>query len=232
MVAGRTVLLLVALLAAGSAVAGDVARPVSSGALHFGLLVGPSPGRLVVGFLDESRGTGRGYDLAVLDLDGDGRPETRRPMSVQKYDDDWIVHGFSFTVDGRDYTLELDGLAPGPLRTVHVDWTVSWTDETTIPIHGIRVPWGHWTAVFINGTTALSSFPLAAPFLPRIRLGPPFRFCLEQGRRGPDPVLTVTFLDSLGASLRLAYRGRDEIGITLRLMRGDDVVLEADGEYG
>jgi hypothetical protein len=220
------------LFVADTARAADTIRPASSNAKYFGLLIGPEPGRLVVGFLDESKGTGRGFDLAVLDLDGDGRPETRHGLAIHKYDDDWINYKFEFVVDEVEYTLDLDDLAPGRLQIVSVRWTISWAERTVIPINGMTIQWGHWTVLFVNGGVVLADSPLAAAFMPRIRLGPPFRYEFSMGLRGPDPVLNVALLDVQGLTMRFAYDESKEVPIALTLRRGKEVVLEATSDYG
>ncbi len=210
---------LVILLLAASSRAGESIRPASRHANYLGLLVGPHPGRLVVGWIDESKGTGQGHDLVVLDLDGDGRPETRRPLEVETLDVSWILHRFSFEHEAKTYHVEFDGLAgPGSSpRLVSCDWTVLTSTES---------------ATFISGLALLTTSPLAAAFLPRIRLGPPFRFEVTTGIQGPDPILSVSLLDAMGGTLRLANREMEEIRPTVTLRRGDTLLLEATGEYG
>ena len=102
-------------------------------------------------------------------------------------------------------------------RLVSCDWTVLTSTES---------------ATFISGLALLTTSPLAAAFLPRIRLGPPFRFEVTTGIQGPDPILSVSLLDAMGGTLRLANREMEEIRPTVTLRRGDTLLLEATGEYG
>ena len=88
------------------------------------------------------------------------------------------------------------------------------------------------SATFINGLAVLTTSPLAAAFLPRIRLGPPFRFEVSTRVQGPDPVLDVALRDAMGGTLRLAQGEKEEIHPTVTLRRGDTLLLEATGVYG
>ncbi len=209
--------ILIGLLLVAPATPSETIHAVSKQACYFGLLVGPEPGRLVVGFVDESKGTGTGFDVFALDLDGDGSLERRGALGIQELDEDWICHEFAFRDGDSEYRVEFDGLGPGALRTVGVGWTISRGDHS---------------AIFINGRAVLSNSPLVAAFLPRIRLGGPYRFDLTTGQRGPDPIVNVALRDTMGCTLRLAVSGPEEKWITLALRRSGNAVLEATAEYG
>ncbi len=216
----RIAVLVVAIVLATTvtALAGERRRPASTHAKYFGLLVGPQPGRLVTGFLDESGGDGRGFDTAVLDLDGDGAPETPQKLEIQKIDADWIIYTMSFVIDEVHYQVEFSDLGRAALEVVWIGWTGSHPDGGA--------------AVFINGAALLSTNPMLTAFLPRLRLCRPFRFDVIARTRGPEIIANVALHDAMGGTLRLAFTGQKEENIVLVLERGDAKILEASGEYG
>ena len=211
------ILLAVGVALAHPATASVRHHPVSKHAGHFALLVGPEPGRLVPGFVDESKGTGTGFDTFALDLDGDGHLETRGALELQELDEDWILHEFGFSDGETHYRVQLSGLGPGRFRVVGVDWTVSRGDHA---------------AVFLDGRTVISTNPVLAAFLPRIRLGGPCHFDVTTGQRGPDALVNVAFRDTMGCTLRLGFSGPKEKRIRLTLRKYGEAVVDAKAEYG
>ena len=115
---------------AGSALAEELPRPVSERARHFRLVLGVDDILIVVGYLDESMGTGKGYDRAVLDLDSDGTPE-----SVQEFTSDVTCLGIESGTplpflrlfhDGADYEFTILGALTSSPRdgTWHSSWSI------------------------------------------------------------------------------------------------------------
>ncbi|MHC4861285.1 MAG: hypothetical protein ACYTDY_14475, partial [Planctomycetota bacterium] len=148
------------------------AEPVSKEPLWFRIELGARTTRIVSGFLDESKGTGKGYDRAVVDLDGDGTPETvqKGELSIDYGDgrvEEFEVPEIRVTHEGARWTLEF--LAIGEKRPIledgvartGFDWTVEGEEAF---------------AMFINGQITLHDRVERARRTDPLSLGPPFRW--------------------------------------------------------
>lgn len=212
-------LLLLALPAVGE----ELARPVSDQVRFFRLVVGDEKPLTVLGFIDESGGTGRGYDRAVLDLDGDGVPESlqeftslepffgegeRAPLVFLR-----IVHGEA------TYELTVHGLS-GPARRSG-DYHSSWSVRRA----GLALS-------FMSSRSPLHDSLEQAKTGKPIRLGGPFRFRARTRIEGPNAVLDVNLQDSMAGELNGATRQGKKEQIRVRLLRGEDLVEEGRLDYG
>ncbi|MBD3161785.1 MAG: hypothetical protein GF328_06735 [Candidatus Latescibacteria bacterium] len=221
----RAALALFALsLLASSVPAAAPAGPVSEEALHFRLEVGVEPGHVVSGWLDESGGTGEGYDSAALDLDGDGEADRRlsfpmvtrgtRRMREVKIP---IEHdGATFTFEPYSVAYRRPPVADGA-ASIHIRWAVT---------KGDRYCW------FINGNVVLHTDPDAARKARPIRLGPPFRFEVSATTRGPEALVRAGLKDSQNSTLRLTREGGKEVRMEVRLERNGEVCLDVPARYG
>jgi hypothetical protein len=215
--------LLVAALFAAPALADEPPRPVSKRAKFFRLVVGADDPLTALGFIDESRGTGRGFDRAVLDLDGDGVPE-----SVQEF-----VGIEPFLVDGATvpqvflrvrhgeatYHLTVYGLYDPPRRSgdYHSAWSVSRTDLVLS---------------FMSSRAPLHDSLAKAKAGKPIRLGGPFTFRARTRVEGPKAVLDVSLRDPMRGNLNAVVRKGVKEHIRVRICRGEAVVAEGRVEYG
>jgi hypothetical protein len=211
-------------LSTGLGLAAKPVGPASGAALHFRLEIGVEPGHFVSGWLDESEGTGTGYDTAVLDLDGDGAPDeflsfpmvtrgtrTYRDVKIRiRHEEaDWSFEPYS--VGYRRPEAE-KGVA-----TIYLRWAVT---------AGERYCW------FINGRGNLYADAAAARRAAPIRLGPPFRFEIGTTTRGRSPLVRVGLKDSQGSTLRLSRSSGEEVRPRVRLLTAEEVHLDTYARYG
>jgi hypothetical protein len=212
------------LLLATVAVAEDAPQPVSDNAVYLRMLVGVEKPILVSGFLDETRGTGQGYDVAFLDLDGDGILETRQefgtydlPRTGEKRPDPKV----RINHEGCDWVLDLrysrftptDGVA-----TAHIRWSVTRGKE--------------FYAWFINGKVKFYTDPKVAAAADPIRMGPPFRFDTGTRARGRQGLVSVGLKDANGSTLRLARKNGQIVQPILKLFTDGTEVLQTQASYG
>jgi len=201
----------------GSAAAEEPASgPRSGEPLYFRLEVGVQPGHIVSGWLDESRGTGTGYDTAMLDLDGDGKYETKQTFGTQlNHTTKKQVPKPVVTIRHEDATWVFDlyslgfrrpDLKSGTYRT-YIRWSVTK---------------GDFYAWFINGNVTLTTDRKRADEAPPIRLGPPFSFTASGATKGTDALLRFGVKDGNGCTMRLARMGK--------VQRRPEIVLSADGQ--
>ena len=207
----------------GPAIAADTPMAVSERAMYFRLVVGADDSLTVFGFIDESAGTGRGYDQAVLDLDSDGTPET-----VQKFTSDHVFVGrqgqgprFSLRVihDGGTYDLTIYGLGDAdPQRAdFHSSWSVH-KDGVVLSFMSSRAP--------LHAT-----FEEAQRGKP-VRLGPPVEFEVRTRIEGPKAVLAVKLKGPMGGNLTGASRDGKPERIRVELIKREAVVAKGRPDYG
>jgi hypothetical protein len=217
------VTLLLTSLSAGTTFAEELLRPVSERAKHFRLVLGVEDLLTVVGYLDESTGTGKGYDRAVLDLDSDGTPE-----SVQEFTSDLTCLGIERGTplpflrlfhDGADYEFTILGALTSSPRDG--TWHSSWS----IRKGGQRVS-------FMSSRAPLHDSAKAARDGKPIRLGPPFTFEFRTRIEGPRAVLDVKLKGPMGGNLDRAHRHRKTVKIRVELRKGPEVVSEGELDYG
>jgi len=220
-----TVCLLLAVAALAAGVETSI-EPVSKEPLHFRLEVGARPGHVVTGWIDESKGTGEGYDLAVLDLDGDGVFETKQVFGTQKnYTTQKQVpkpviaierEGARWALDVYSLGMRRPAIKDGSLVT-YVRWSVTK---------------GDFYAWFINGRVTLYTDAAKAKAAPTIRLGPPFTFDTGSATRGADALVRIGLKDGLGCTMRLARIGREQRRIEVALRAGEKEMLSTHAQYG
>jgi hypothetical protein len=199
--------------------------PVSRQPLHFRIEVGLDPVKEIRGFLDESKGTGTGYDVALFDLDGDGVPESRGTDSVRihfgegRIEERWrpelrFEHGGAdwwvwIATDHRPPRAREDGAA-----VVGFSWAAS-TDGGF--------------AHFINGEFRAYPDAKAASAADPIRIGRPLHWVLGSKKWGPRAVVTAALSDSNGAWLRIADREDEQVRAAVRILGTGKALV---GEYG
>jgi hypothetical protein len=205
-------------------IADEAAGPRSDNAVYLRLLVGIGKPLLVTGYLDETKGTGQGYDAAFLDLDGNGTFETRQ--------------------DFPPYTLPNTGEErPDPKVTIRhedCDWVLDLRYTRFTPVDGVARAYIRWTvtrgeefyAWFINGQVSFYTELTAAAAADPIRLGPPFEFQTGTRTRGREGLITVGLKDSNGCTLRLARRDKAIVSPALTLSQDGNEVLQTQASYG
>ncbi|MEN8151582.1 MAG: hypothetical protein ABFS86_17335 [Planctomycetota bacterium] len=224
----RTALTVCLLLAVAAVTAGGEPppEPVSKLELHFRIEVGVEPGHVVAGYLDESKGTGKGFDRIALDLDGDGEYETVQEAATQKdYRTQKTIPKPQVTIEREGATWILDLYSIGRVRPVVRDGKVQ--------------TYAHWSvtsgelyAWFINGRVTLHADAAKAKAGKPIRLGPPFRFETGSGKQGPDATVRVGLKDSQGFTMRLARKDKAQQQIRVRLAGVGQPLIDTHAPYG
>jgi hypothetical protein len=225
----RTILItgLVLVLAMSATAADEASRtPVSEQPLHFRLEAGVTPGHIVTGWLDESKGTGKGYDCVALDRDGDGVFETKEMFPTQPHrQTKKPIPKPTVTVeqDGATWALDLYSIGQRRPSTAggKVNCYIRWS-----------VTKGDFYAWFINGRVNLYADAARAKTEKTIRLGPPFRFDTGATTRGPSALLRVGLKDGNGCTMRLARMGKPYRYIDVILKAGEKEALNTHPPYG
>jgi len=218
------ILAILAVFGAAAAEAGPRARPVSGEPLHFRVEIGGRAPVSFAGWFDEGRGTGRGYDVVALDLDGDGRPESvtdlRNPRITGRTTD---VGAGAFEVrkGGAVYVLEFHEL----LRRRPVGKTIHTVLRWSVEKDGTH-------AWFSSGRVRLHRTAAAARAASPILLGGPLRLRTGVEVRGTETLLRLEVLDRSGCGLKGLWRGDREIRPEVRLLSGGVERLFARTEYG
>jgi hypothetical protein len=212
------------LLLAPTALADEAPQPTSENAIYLRLMVGIETPKLVTGFMDESKGTGTGYDIALLDLDGDGSPETRQ-------------------VFGTYQVPRTERTAPDPkIRITHEDceFVLDLRYSRFTPVKGVAATYIRWSvtkgsgfyAWFINGRVNFFTSAEEAAKADPIKMGPPFHFETGTRTRGREGLVTIGLKDANGCTLRLARKDGKQVAPQIKLMQDGEEVYQTQASYG
>jgi hypothetical protein len=226
----RSMLLVLALLLlAAGAMAEEVIKPKSDQALHFRIEVGLVKTKTVVGWFDESKGTGKGIDSVVLDLDGDGTPETRRVLPTHKMPPDYPYPEY--------VQMVID------LRHEGVHWNITYQDIHRYMEEGFDRPKQRFFSGWqITKGTAIASFSGGEPRFyataeeaakaEPMRYGRDVTIEISAGTRGPGALLNVSVKDATGCSLGSMYTDTGPRKPRIRIVQEEKEKLTATAEYG
>jgi hypothetical protein len=223
------VVVIALLLLAGGSAADEVLKPVSDDALHFRIEVGLKKAKTVAGWFDESKGTGKGIDVVVLDLDGDGAPETRRVLRKQKMPPDYPYPEF--------VQMVID------VRHEEARWNITFQDIHRYYPEGQEKPkqrfWFGWQ---LTKGDSMASFSGAEPRFygtaeeaakaDPMRLGQDLKFEVTAGTQGPGALLSVSVKDATGCSLGNMQAGTKFQKPRIRIVKDEKEVLSTTAEYG
>jgi hypothetical protein len=190
----------------------------------FRVEVGLKPGRIVDVEL-QFDGTGACV-AAVLDLDGDGKLETK-----QEFAESPDPRTQRMTRDSKVRVVDADGewvldlysykFARSPASARGAQTYAHWS-----------VTKGDFYAWFINVPLAVHPTLEAARAAKPFRLGPPLTFATGASLRGRSALVNVGLKDANGGTLRLARRGNVEVRPEVKLVAGDKEVFSASATYG
>jgi len=222
--------LAVLLLLSVGAFAEDVAGPSSENALHFKVEIGGEKPKTVLGWFDESKGTGKGLDVVVLDLDGDGKAETRQALQKMQFD---IGEGLKEMVqmqcavahEGAHWTLTYQDINA---------WRSA--DEEPLPpqyMFSCTVTKGGAMVAFGGGSTVkLHASAAAAAKAGPLRVGGKIAFDVSATTRGSDPLLNISVVDAGGNRLsQMRIRGKSVPPEFVLSVAGEQK-LTGSAEYG
>lgn len=198
--------------------------------LYFRVVFGAAGTDSTLGVLDESRGTGTGYNLAYVDenrngdLTDDGAkrfPTFERGSGSRKTDNPRFDFSGPFeNTTSANYTLQIRSLA----RSSHSapgDYRFFWTLDTD-----------GWNYFFIYGKMRLSATAAEALAGPPIRLAGPCKWLINSGRKSGKAVVSAGLKDENGCTLRI-LRG---VGVSpvprLSLVKDGKVELDENMKFG
>ncbi len=182
-----------------------------------------------LGVVDESGGTGAGYDVAYVDENRNGDLTDDAPKKFPTYErgsrTGQIDPRFTFSGPfgdkaGAKYSLNLYALGrrgPATPGDHYFFWTLD-TDD--------------WNYFFIRGKARLSSSAAEALAGPPIRLAGPCKWQIESKRRSGRVTVSASLKDENGCTLRSVRHGREQPSPKLTLLKNGKVELEEDMKFG
>ncbi len=201
----------------------------SENPLYFRVVFGQESTDSALGVLDESEGTGTGYNLAYVDENRNGDLTDDAPKTFPKYDrgsrSGQTNPTFNFSGPFKsgasaDYALNIYSLArknqPPP-----DDYSFFWTLDTD-----------GWNYFFINGKMRLSSSAADALTGPPVRLAGHCKWNISASRRSGKSMVSAGLKDGNGCTLRIVTRPGGKPSPRLSLIKNGKIELEKDMEFG
>jgi hypothetical protein len=193
--------------------------------LHFRLEIGREATIVVEARLVASPGSATGYDTVLLDLDGDGKPETRRPIGERVHlRTKRTVRDVRIPIrhEGAIFTLELDALkSPVSARAL-----AAGTTEVHWSVHA-----GGLYVRFLESPLTLHSRAEDVRSVAPFRMGPPLSFVLETRTRGPNPTVETDLRDPNGGSLAMVVRDGKEVRPEVKVLAAGEEKIAARPGY-
>jgi hypothetical protein len=198
--------------------------------LYFRAVFGEQGNKATLGVLDESGGTGTGYDVAYVDENRNGDLTDDAAKKFDKYDRGsragQINPTFKFcgplkeraaaTYSLNIYLLE-QGARAGPGGDTYFFWTLD-TDE--------------WSYFFINGKIRLSSSAADALTGTPVRLAGPCKWEINSQTRDDKSMISAGLKDENGCTLRIVRKTGQTISPTLTMMQDGKVKMEEKMQFG
>jgi hypothetical protein len=197
--------------------------------LYFRAVFGEQGNKSTLGVIDESGGTGTGYDVAYVDENRNGDLADDAAKKFAKYDRGsragQINPTFKFcgplkerpaaTYSLNIYSLE-QGTHTGPGDT-YFFWTLD-TDE--------------WSYFFINGKITLFSSAADALRGTPVHLAGPCKWEINSQTRDSKPIISAGLKDENGCTLRIVRKAGKTISPTLTVMQDGKVKTEDKMQFG
>jgi hypothetical protein len=204
-------------------------QALSENPLYFRVVFGQEGNYSTLGMLDESGGTGAGYDVAYVDENRNGDLTDDPAKKFAKYErGSRAGHTnptFYFTGPLNDrvsakYSLNIYSLRrttqAGP-GDKHFFWTLDSDD---------------WNYFFINGKMKLSSSVADALTGVPVHLGGPCKWQISARTRSGKPTVSAGLKDENGCTLRIVRRRGKTISPTLTLIQGGKIKAEEKMKFG
>jgi hypothetical protein len=197
--------------------------------LYFRIVFGQDGTDSALGVLEESGGTGTGYNVAYVDENRNGDLTDDAPKQFAKYERGSRAGKtnptFNFSGPFKDkasarYTLNIYALTR-KRQPVPGDYNFFWTLVTD-----------GWNYFFINGKMRLSSSAADALAGPPVRLAGPCRWQINGSRRGGKAMVSAGLKDENGCTLRIVRHSGGTQSPRLSLIKDGRVTLEKDMEFG
>jgi hypothetical protein len=199
--------------------------------LYFRVAFRAEGGDSMLGILDESGGTGAGYDVAYLDenMNGDLTDEAAKRFSRNKQGSraGELEPRFEFMEPFRGeerakYTLDIYSLAHKNRKAVQGnDYYFFWFLDIK-----------DWNYFFINGKMTLFSNAADALKGPPVRLGGRCKWEISSRTQDGKPMISAGLKDENGCTLRIVRRAGEIISPTLTLIQDGQVKAEEKMKFG
>ena len=198
----------------------------SSKPLYFRMVFGENGTDSTLGVIDESGGTGTGYNIAYVDenrnsdLTDDTARQFERDSRSDQTNPTFAFSGPFKNKTSAKYTLNIYSLtrkkqhSPGDYRF----WWNLYTDG--------------WNYFFINGKIRLSSSVVEAQAGPPIRLAGPCTWQIESARKSNKTMVCAGLEDENGCTLRSVIQTREWLSPKLTLVKNGKIELEEDMKFG
>jgi hypothetical protein len=197
--------------------------------LYFRVVFGEQGNESTLGVIDESGGTGKGYDVAYVDENRNGDLTDDAAKKFAKYDRGsragQINPTFKFCGPLKEkaavtYSLNIYSLRQrnqAGAGDKYFFWNLD-TDE--------------WNYLFINGKITLFSSAADALKGTPVRLGGPCKWEINSQNRGGRPMISAGLKDENGCTLRIVRKARQTISPTLTMMQDGKVKMEDKMKFG
>ena len=199
--------------------------------LYFCVVLGNEGMKSMLGIVDESGGTGTGYDVAYIDenMNGDLTDETAKKFS--RYERGSRAGEMQPRIEfegpfkGEEkakYTLDIYSLTrKNYSRRPGNDYYFHWYLDT-----------GGWNYFFINGKMKLFSNAADAMKSKPVRLGGQCQWNISSGMKSGKPVISAGLKDGNGCTLRILSGAGDRKSPKLTLIRDGKVRAEENMKFG
>jgi hypothetical protein len=197
--------------------------------LYFRVVFGESGTDSTLGAVDESAGTGTGYDVAYVDENRNGDltddspkkfPRIERGSRAGQTNPTFTFSGPFKNKASAKYSLNLymlgrkESTSPG-------DHYFFWTLDSD-----------GWNYFFINGKVRLSSSAAEALAGPPVRMAGPCKWQINAGRKSGKAVVSAGLKDENGCTLRIVRQSGRTLSPRLSLVKDGKVELEENMKFG
>ncbi len=199
--------------------------------LYFCVVLGKEGTKSMLGIVDESGGTGTGYDVAYIDenMNGDLTDETAKKFSRYERGSraGELEPRFEFTgpfkgEEKAKYTLYIYSLTRKNYRRLPGnDYYFHWYLDTK-----------GWHYFFINGKMKLFSDAADAMKSKPVRLGGQCQWNISSGLKNGNQVISAGLKDGNGCTLRILSGAGDRKSPKLTLIRDGKVRAEENMKFG
>jgi hypothetical protein len=199
--------------------------------LYFCVVLGKEGTKSMLGIVDESGGTGTGYDVAYIDenMNGDLTDETAKKFS--RYER-------GSRAGELEPRFEFTGPFKGEEKAKYTLYIYSLTRKIYSRLPGNAYPFhwflniNQWNYFFINGRMALFSNVADAMKGKPVRLGGECKWQINTRTRDGRAMVSAGLKDGNGCTLRSIRRAGGRLSPTLTLIQDGKVITEKKMKFG
>jgi hypothetical protein len=203
----------------------------SKNPLYFRVVFGKEGNNPMLGVVDESAGTGTGYDVAYIDenMNGDLTDEAAKKFS--RYER-------GSRAGQLEPRFEFIGPFKGEQKAKYTLYIYSLTRKTysRLPGNDYYFHWfldiNQWHYFFINGKMALFSNVADAMKGKPVHLGSECMWQINRGTQDGRAMVSAGVKDGNGCTLRSLRRAGERLSPTLTLIQDDKVIREEKMKFG